>query len=158
MNLGMTIQGVKEIERKLHKLETKDVSRIARTDSRSAQNTIMLPEIRGNAVGMVSGKMGALLASSMTVRAMTKMRRGSYGHKVVIKDKAAFVYESKDGTRSYIPNAIEYGHAAPYDAGGAKVSTAIPFQRKAYESKRGATAKKLANNMIRHIESAVRSK
>jgi len=86
------------------------------------------------------------------------MKRGSYGAKVVIKADDAFVHISADGTRSYIPNAIEYGHAGPGDAGGAKVAKPIPFQRSAYEEKRRPLAEYFAKKTIRAIERAARVK
>lgn len=156
--IDISEKGLKELMRKINRLEKKEVAKIARQKTRGVQKEVMLPAVIGNATGMVGGKIGALLAKSLTVRAMTKMRRYNYGAKVVIKPTDAFVYESADGTRSYIPNAIEYGHAAPYDAGGSKVAKAIPFQRHAYEQKRLPAARKLSRDIIKSIEQAVRSK
>jgi hypothetical protein len=156
--IAFDTKGLKNIQRKLARLETKEVAKIARTDTRKVQKDVMLPAVRENATGMVGGKMGAMLTKNLTVRAMTKMQRGSYGHKVIIKATDAFVHIAADGTRSYIPNAIEYGHAAPYDEGGSKVTRALPFQRDAYEKKRRPASEKLAREMVKDIERAVRSK
>lgn len=156
MNFGMTITGAKEIDKKLHKLATKDVSTSARKSTRESQKAVMLPAVKSNAEGMVGGSMGTLIAKNLTVRAMTKMQRGSYGAKVVIKPTDAFVYFSADGTRSYIPNAIEYGHAAPGDAGGTKIVGPNPFQRKAYEQKRKPLAAHFSRMIVRLIEAAAK--
>lgn len=156
--IGIEEKGAKEVSRMLKRLEKKDVSKIAKSNTRKAQKEVMIPAIRGNATDMVGGKMGALLAKNLTVRAMTRMQRGSYGHKVILKATDAFVYEAEDGTRSYIPSAIEYGHAAPYDAGGTKVAKAAPFQRDAYEKKRIILAERLRRDIISDIERAAKAK
>ena len=135
--------------------QTTKARQIARRETRQAQKEVMLPVVRSNATGMVGGRMGALIAKNLAVRAMTKMKRGSYGAKVVIKPTEAFVHEA-NGNRSYIPNAIEYGHAAPNDAGGVKVTAPVPFKRAAYEAKRRPMAEKLAKEMVKAIERAAK--
>jgi len=154
MNMGMTIQGTKELQAMLHKLETKEVRRVARTETRDGLKKTMLPAVASNAKSMVGGKIGNEIAKNLTVRAMTKMHRGSYGHKVIIKPTDAFVYESYAGVRSYIPNAIEYGHAAPNDAGGTKIAEPIKFQRQAYEEKRRPLAKLVSERIMTQIVKA----
>ncbi|OQY26234.1 MAG: hypothetical protein B6244_14140 [Candidatus Cloacimonetes bacterium 4572_55] len=155
MNIGITVTGAKEVEKMLHKLERKDSAKIARTETRQAQKDVMLPAVKSNAITMVSGMMGSLIAKNLAVRAMTKMKRGSYGAKVIIKPTDAFVSDA-NGVRSYIPNAIEYGHAAANDAGGVKVTSPIPFKREAYEAKRRPLAAKLAKEMVKAIERAAK--
>ena len=156
MNVGMTVKGAKELEKMLSRLEKKESAKIARKETRNAQKTVMLPEVKSNANSMVGGDMGRTIAKKLAVRAMTKMKRGSYGAKVVIKPHEAFVYESAAGVRSYIPNAIEYGHAGPWNAGGIKVAKPIPFKRKAYEEKRRPLAEKLSKEIVKEIERAAK--
>lgn len=171
MNIGMTVTGAKEIEAMLKRMERKEVSRIARTETREAQKNIMRPAIGSKAMGMVGGKMGTEIAKALIVRAMTKMRRGSYGAKVIIKPTDAFVHFTKgsafdmntkkqiSGKRHYIPNAIEYGHAGPGKAGTKeKVAAPNPFQRAAYEEKRRPLAEHFAKKVTRAIEQAARVK
>ena len=63
---------------------------------------------------------------------MKRLGRDKYGIRIAQKpDVDEFVHISKTGERTYIPNAIEYGHAAPNDAGGIKVAAPIPFMRQA---------------------------
>ena len=156
MNISMTVTGAKELQRMLTRLERKEASKIVRKETRDSQKMVMRPTIGGKALGMVGGRMGTEIAKNLTIRAMTKMKRGSYGAKVIIKPHDAFVYVSADGTRSYIPNAIEYGHAGPGDAGGAKVAAPIPFQRSAYEEKRRPLAEYFAKKVTQAIVMAAR--
>jgi len=159
MNIGMTVTGAKEMERMFERLEKKEAAKIVRKETRDAQKMIMRPEIGARALGLSTGTgggMGALIAKNLAIRAMTKMRRGSYGAKVIIKANDAFVYITADGTRHYIPNAIEYGHAAPYDAGGVKVAAPKPFMRPAYEAKRRPLAEYFAKKTILAIERAAK--
>ena len=158
MNIGMTVQGAKEVQRMLDKLERKESAKIARKQTRESQKTVMLPEVKSNATGMVGGAMGAMIAKNLAVRAMKKMKRGSYGAKVVIKPHDAFVHVTETGDRHYIPNAIEYGHAAPGDAGGVKITKPLPFKRTAYEVKRAPLAAHLAKHLVQEIERAARAK
>ena len=72
-----------------------------------------------------------------------------------MKPNDAFIHESAGGKRSFIPNAIEFGHAGPGDTGG-KVAAPIPFQRSAYEEKRRDMSKKLERDMIQAIERAAK--
>jgi len=158
MNIGMTVTGAKELEAMLTRLERKETAKIVRKETRDSQKMIMRPTVGSKSLGMVGGKMGTLIAKNLTIRAMTKMRRGSYGAKVIIKPNEAFIHVSASGNRSYIPNAIEYGHAGPDDAGGAKVAKPIPFQRAAYEEKRRPLAEYFAKKVTRAIELAARFK
>jgi hypothetical protein len=153
---GMTITGVKEIQKKFERLEKKDSRKIVRKEAREAQKTVMLPAVKSNATAMIGGSMGSAIAKKLTVRAMTKMKRGSFGSKVVIKEDEQFVHISADGVRSYIPNAIEFGHAAANNKGGTKITKPIPFKRKAFEEKRRALANKFATETVRAIERAVK--
>ena len=155
-SFGMTITGVKEIEKKFKRLEKKDSRKIVKKEAREAQKSVMLPAVKSNATAMIGGSMGSAIAKKLAVRAMTKMKRGSYGAKVIIKEDEQFVHVSADGVRSYIPNAIEYGHAAPNNKGGTKITKPIPYKRKAFEEKRRALAAKFESGTIRAIEEAVK--
>lgn len=157
MNIGMTVHGAKEVERMLDRLEKKETARVCRKETRNAQKP-MMSEIKANAMAMVGGSMGSAIAQNLAIRAMTKLQRGHYGHKIIIKPTELFVHESKQGVRSYIPNAIEYGHAAPGDAGGVKITAPNPSQRKAYENMRLAVISLAARNISSGIINAARIK
>jgi len=152
----MTITGVNEIEKKLMRLEKKDAKKIVKTEAREAQKKVMLPAVKSNATAMIGGAIGSLIAKMLTVRVMTKMKRGSVGSKVIIKESESLVHVSADGVRSYIPNALEYGHAAPNNKGGTKISKPIPFKRKAFEEKKRALAKEFETQTIKAIERSVK--
>jgi len=96
----------------------------------------LLDRAKENALSMVGGEMGRLLARHMTLRAFRRQKKGSYGVLVRIKPGIdEFVHISTTGRRAYIPAAIEYGHAFPYKGGkgSAKNVAARPFMRKALD-------------------------
>ena len=131
MNIGMTITGAKEMERMFERLEKKETAKIVRHELTNAQKIIMRPAVGGKAIGMVGGEMGTLLAKNLFVQAMKKMRRGSYGRKLSLKATDAFVYETADKTRYYIPAAIEYGHAFPGSGRGGYMAMGMSASRAA---------------------------
>jgi hypothetical protein len=109
---------------------------------------------------------------------MTKLNRGHYGNKVIMKDTDSLVYFTK-GTafdiatkkmikttkhpskRYFIPSAIEYGHAFPGKGGkkgGLKDVPAKPFARPAYEANREATTKRTLDLLWIKLKEAVKSK
>lgn len=151
----LEIQGVEYIIKRLHKLEVKEVAKIARSNTRKGNKEIM-EEVRQNVSLMVGGDMAQKIADNLTIRAMVKMHKGDYGTKIIIKPNDIFVHESKNtGKRSYIPNAIEYGHAAPYDFGGVKIAAPRPFQRKAYEDKRKSVSRKVQKRILLELIRAI---
>lgn len=127
-----TITGAKELERALGELPKK----IARTVVRKAVRKgakIMAAEAKSNARRNVGGSMGKLIARRIGVSAATRQRPGSYTMYMDVKADEEFVHVSKDGNRSWIPNAIEYGHIA---RGGGFVPP-NPYLRPAFDSKKG---------------------
>ena len=135
--IGFTIKGAKEISSLLKTIERKESAKIARKSTRESNKEIIAPALKQSAVNMVGGRLGGLIANAVAVRAMTKMRRGNYGSKVILKDTDALVYHTKDGHRFYIPSAIEYGHAFPGRGRGKnppKDVAANPFARTVYEA------------------------
>jgi len=57
------------------------------------------------------------------------------------------------GTQHYIPSAIEYGHAAPGQSGGAKTVPAKPFIRPAVDVKEDQSLRTTVNEVKRGIDS-----
>jgi hypothetical protein len=152
---NLTISGIKGIQNKLKQVEKKEAARLVREVTRSAQNKIMLPAYKKAALSIAGeeGRMSGLIAKNLAVRAMTKMKPRSYGHKVLIKSDEQFVTWTKGaafdtrtrklikgtGARYYIPNAIEYGHVFPGRGGrknAPKDVPAKPFARVAFEAHR----------------------
>jgi hypothetical protein len=146
--ISVQYSGIEEIRKMIVGLEQKEIAKIARQTTREIQKTVMLPAYKKYAKIMVGGKMGALIAENLIVRAMTKMKRGNYGYKVALpEDLGVFFTEGSSfdintkkqlsGKRYYIPAAIEYGHAFP-GRGGKKNSPkdvpASPFAKTAYEA------------------------
>ena len=125
--IEMTLEGGKELEAKLTALERKVGVKIARESVREAIKMILMPA-KANALSMVGGKMGAIIARALQIRVGTyhgKRRRGQYYMKIQHNPKYndVFVHESEGSLtrpqgkrgyqlsrRTYIPAAIEYGH------------------------------------------------
>lgn len=164
------ITGGKEFESLLKDIARKQVSKIAKKTTKEVCNYHILSEAKSNAVRMVGGDMGSKISSSLATRVMTRLRKGSYGHRVIIKPTDFFVYETVDSTysvstkkrlsgkRYYIPFAIEYGHAFPGRGGknAPKDVAPKPFMRSAYESKRVAAATLAAEKLQAQISDYIK--
>lgn len=153
--MQVTLQGAKEIERLFRQLERKESAKAARKATRETQKETVLKDAKTNATSMVGGEMGGKLSRSLAVRKMDKLMRGDYGAKTIIKESDFFVHIAEDGTRHYIPNAIEYGHGFPGNAGNKDVSP-IPFMRKAFEDNRTRAYLKMAPKIMKLLNEAVR--
>lgn len=135
------------MERKLSRLEKKVGKKIVRTALRRVAKEVLLPASKDNALNMVGGSMGALIAKSLAVRAL-KRRRGSFGVRVMLKpDVEGFVDVSASGRRFYIPGIIEYGHdnAQP-----------IPYLRNAAAAKKQQVVQMATSLIKTGIESEAR--
>lgn len=148
MSIGvtMTLEGGKELEAKLRRLEMKVAKKIAKDAVRASAKTVLTPA-KANAQSMVGGKMGSLISRSLQLRVGKAKRRGQFFIRVQHNPKFNYALVSyargsssslatgrTTGKRHYIPNAIEYGHAFPGQAGGAKSVAAIPYLRSAFDS------------------------
>jgi len=141
----MQLEGADNLERTLASLEKTVAKKLARKGVRAAAG-VTLPVCKAMAASVVGGRMGSLLAAALEVRAAKKQRPGSYMMRVQhsAKHNETFVDVAADGTRNYIPNAIEYGHAGPGGGGGAKTVQPMPYMRPGLES----TKLSAANRMI----------
>jgi len=142
---SMTIQleGFERLDAKLKALGPKVGKKVVRSATRKAAKPI-LTQTRINALRMVGGEMGEKIYHSLQVRAFKKQRPGSFGVRVQHDPKElSFIHHAKSGKRSYIPNAIEYGH------GNARP---IPYMRTAMGSKRPYAEKILQDELKKGIE------
>jgi HK97 gp10 family phage protein len=166
------LTGFLELDRQLATLESKVSKKIVRTAVREGEKVAM-KAAKSNALSMVGGNMGRLIARNMALRAFKHQRKGSYGMRLGLnpdvvefqglrlgshtrvsfeRGKGAAVgniFRKIGGSvgRWYIPAALEYGH------GNAKP---IPFMRKAYDSSRAAMIKKMKQIMKQGIEKAAK--
>lgn len=172
--IEMTLAGVKEVEAKLVGLERKVAKKLVRTALRAAAKPIQLAA-KSNAIGVVGGKMGGLLAGNLQVRAFKKQRPGQYGLYVGLKpDVDEFVSRGQgygelrtkevrslggQFSRAYIPNAIEYGHAFPGRGGknAPKDVPAMPYMRPAMDSKKDESARVFWQILWSSIERTARA-
>jgi hypothetical protein len=120
----------------------------------------ILSGVEANAVSMVGGKMGSLLASYAVARHWKRKVNGGYGMSVAESrdGNEEFVYTAKHSRyksgRSYIPAAIEYGHITPTG----KHVEAIPYIRAAAEVGGKIGQQILAKELARGIEAMWRTK
>lgn len=147
MQFGIELEGARQLQKKLSRLEKSAGKKIVRSATRKGSAVIRKAE-KSNAKSMVGGEMGALISKHIVTRAHKKQKKGSYAlftgmrpgvdefvHTAAGKSK----YPDK---RTYIPAAIEYGHDN---------AAAIPFMRSAVDSK-GEQAKQTT---IREIDRGI---
>jgi len=156
--ISMILEGGKELEAKLIGLERKVAKKIVRSAVRAGSKPI-LAAAKSNAQSVVGGTMGGVISRVLQVRAMKKQRRGQYAVRIQHGEKAddVLIQVSASGKRAYIPNAIEYGHAAP-GRGGVKGAPkdvpALPYMRPAFDSTKGRAERALSAELIGGIERA----
>ena len=133
--IQMKIENARAVQNALNAFEKKISKKIVRQGVRAAWKPL-LDRAKENARANVGGKMGALIARSLQLRAFRRQKKGQYGMLVRIKSGVdEFVVVSKSGQRAYIPAAIEHGHAFPFRGGkgAAKDVAAKPFLRPALD-------------------------
>lgn len=144
MDMTMEITGLKELNDSLLKLESNVAKKIVRKAVREGTKVIN-KVAKQNLRSMVGGEMGNLIAKHYKINS-PKQRKGSYFLRNWVDPKAndLFVHINvSDGTRHYIPNAIEFGHgnAAP-----------IPAIRNAYDSQKENARNVLKKELLAGIE------
>jgi HK97 gp10 family phage protein len=136
------LKGFEGLERKLVGLEKKVGKKIVRSAARKASKPA-LDTAKQNALTMVGGKMGTLISKNLHIRGFRKQKRGQFGLSMKIKPGVPeFIHTGKDGTRYYIPAAIEYGHAN---------AMGIPFMRAASDMTRNKRVKILGRELAAGI-------
>jgi hypothetical protein len=143
--ISVQIEGAKELENKLLQLETKVGRKIVRSALRKAQKSL-IPTIKGYLSTISKGGGTAQrIVAALTVRAAKKNPRGSYAINVQLKPDVELFRISKDGKRSFIPAAIEYGH------GHDKEGAARPYMRPAADS----TEKSRVSQFTREVAAGI---
>ena len=168
--IEMTLEGGAALNKKLIGLEGKVAKKIAKKAVRDAAKVVLAPA-KANAKSMVGGKMGQLISRALQLKVGKAKRRGHYFMRVQHNPKYndEFVHQSEGSasrptgkrgfikaSRTYIPNAIEYGHAFPGQAGGAKSVAAIPYLRSAFDGNVHNAAAVMNRELISSIERAWR--
>jgi len=139
--MDIEIKGCRELERKLEKLADKTARKFVRQSLKKG-GTVFAIKTRKNAKNMVGGIMGRLISKLIKVRAAKKQKPGEYSVNAKLDSVRQFFHTAKDGEKSFIPAAIEYGHAGPGGEGG-RVAKPIPFMRNAH-----VTVKELARGKV----------
>lgn len=148
--MGAALKGGPALDRMLKGLQKKDAKKIVRSAVTKAIK-IPMAAMKSNAIAMVGGEMGSLLASNVQSRAFKRQRPGSFARFLSLKPNVpGFIHRSADGREYYIPAAIEFGHddVAP-----------IPFMRAAADSTRAKTIKRTTDlikaGILRHAKKAM---
>lgn len=152
MRIELQIAGLEALDRKLRDLPLKVAKKVVRSAVRRAQK-ITLAAIKASTLRLPISKRwlglrAALIAGAWELRAPRRQRSGGYALHVQLLPSPALVHESKDGRRSYIPAAIEFGHGATKD------KAARPYARPAAEKARPQVEQALAEDLGRGIEKA----
>jgi HK97 gp10 family phage protein len=141
--LSLTPTGFEAFDLKLKAMENKVAKKIVRQATKAgAKNT--LKRVKANALSMVGGEMGTLIARSAKVFVFKHQRRGSWGVQIGMDPREdRFIHISQSGRRNYIPSAIEYGH------GNARP---IPYIRRAWEETKREDVKIMGKKLKEGIE------
>jgi len=156
-----TLDGFKELDHKLSKLENKIAKTIVKKANRIAVKTVKVA-VERRAKRMVGGNMGQLIAENVIIQVFKKQRKGSYGLRVGIRPNVEEFQGKSDshfrkvqgrtrsivklfkGKRWYIPAALEYGHG--------ENKRPIPFFRSAWNASKKMAVKVLGENLKAGIE------
>ena len=138
------VEGAKELERMLAQIGGKVAKKIVRQAVRKGQKPI-LAKAKSNASTLVGGSMGSKIAKNTKIKAPKRQKKGQYLLSTKVMSDPAFEHVNKDGTRHWIPAAIEFGHGAK------KEQIAIPFLRKAADSE----GEKATNIVIKELGEGV---
>jgi len=150
--ISIKLEGVENLDRKLRRIELNSAKKIVRKGVRTGAKVIQMAE-KQNAESVVGGDMGSLLAKHTIIKAAKRQMRGSFGVSVMLRPNVEeFVHTTADGQKHYIPNAIEYGHAAPGDAGGEKTVPAMSFVRKAQDENKQKALDTTDRQIARDLE------
>jgi hypothetical protein len=149
----IVLEGAEQLQAKLTVLPEKVQRRAVRESVRSAMQ-IYLGAAKRNAQGLVEGKMGALLASALYLKASKRTRKAYYGMLCLFhtgrQQSGGLVWTSKKGKRSFIPAAIEYGH------GRHKAQAALPFMRQSFDQTKNPMLATLSSELGTKIEEAAK--
>lgn len=156
MEFVMDVAGAAETQAALDSLPKVVHRKVIRAACRAAAKLVNAAA-KANARSMVGGTMGRTIARAIRTRAYKRQRPNEYAVHISIADKynETFAVDSATGRRSYIPFAIEYGHAAPGRAGGPKTSAAIPYIRRAYHATKAAAIRAAERSIATGLDAAV---
>lgn len=150
MSASLTIQGDKALERKLTKFAPKIGRKIVKKALRA-----------GAKIVRTATKARVRSRSGITKRAIiTRAGKRSRNHQGVTALLQIFntrkypqlIATSKAGKRAFKPAALEYGHAAPGNAGGVKVVAAKSFVRSGFQASKDQAAAKVLADLKTGIE------
>lgn len=148
------LQGADVLEKTLLRLERNVGKKIVRKAVRAGAKPV-LAAIKSAANSMVGGTMGRLISKNLQTRGFKKQKRGQFGVGTRLKaDIPEFVDVSADGSRQYIPAAIEFGHV---DRGGGQVP-AIPFMRTSFDMTKHKSERIVSITLAREILLAAKAK
>jgi hypothetical protein len=156
--ISMKLRGAEQLDRAFRALGGRQAKKALRGAVRDGAK-IVAPRMAGNARSMVGGDMGNRIASAVVVRS-GRGGRDAVRIRAMIDPRRAdqFAHVSRGGRRHYIPGAIEYGHAAPGEAGGPKIVPAIPFARSAWTSTRRQALQTTMESTWRRVRDLARTR
>lgn len=162
-NITIEEKELEQVLRNLKRFEYKFQSKAARPAIRSALK-LARASARQKMMSIVGGRMGGLMAKSLKLKVPKKRKRYVIRNMLTMQVQDDFIHMTGripgriTSIRYFIPAAIEYGHAAPYDgvlAMGSGKKTAKPMHpfTKAWEESRIP----MITEVVRKIRSKVDS-
>lgn len=151
---SVDIRGLAELDRKLKALDAKVKRKLVKTAVKAGAGLVM-NKVKSNAVSMVGGEMGSLIAERMRVKAFRRQKRGSFGVGIRPNNDIGFRWITQDGTQEYIPAAIEFGHFGGWQQENPTFVPAIPFMRTAFDSKSREAERIIARILGLGIETGI---
>lgn len=99
---------------------------------------------------------GFSMGAATLIGGYTSKGKSTKGRGVIASRTSGNEFTLSKGGRHYIPNAIEFGHALPGQAGGAKVVRPMSYMRKAMDSNIGRSDAIMRMKLLDGIERAWR--
>jgi HK97 gp10 family phage protein len=140
--MSITLEGFNSLDTVLKLLPIKVQKKVVRQATKAAaKNTLGV--VKSNALSMIGGDMGTLIAKNAKVFVFKHQRRGSWGVQIGMDPREdKFIHYSASGKRSYIPSALEYGHGK---------ARPRPFIRSAWDQ----TRRQAINIMSRELRTGI---
>lgn len=166
--IAITVQGANKLERKLVRLEPKLGRKVIKQSLRAGAKIVLsktkaIAPVGGSRLGhkrkigrrrtTIAHRRG-YMKQAIVIRAAKKNRPGIYAILQVFDTRRFpdLVVKSKSGRRAFYPAAVEYGHAAPGQAGGAKVVAAKSFVLKGFKQSEGSAKNRILRSLKIGIE------
>lgn len=148
--VSIEIKGAEALEKQLLRIERKVAKKVVRTASRAAAKDVVAAQ------KAAAPKDSGDLRKSMKVRANQYKDGYAAGLWFDTERFPQLIGEGAYGKRAFYPFAVEYGHAAPGQAGGTKTVPPQPFIRNTFDRMKGKSFQTIRRELGRGLDNAAR--